>query len=1338
MAIKKISTEFQLLDKFLDTSGDAGSANQVLVSTATGINWVDGSGSGIIGGPYLPLSAGLTVPLTGDLYLSDSKHLRFVTTGGLSGNASIDFSTGAALTFTVNSSNAPIIFKQSSTEWMRINASGNVGIGTTSPGAKLDVVGPTLGNTSGNTSIVAQFKAGRQYIDFKNFRTANENDWNDATFKIQARIDSTVHQSINFVNDASYNEHIDIYTGNQVFNTRFNANGNVGIGTTSPSEKLEVAGNIAIDQYLLHNGDLNTFFGFPGNDTASIGTNGSERMRITSTGNVGIGTSSPDRRLHVNSGGVDTVSLFESTDTLAKLEVKDDDTSSFIISENNESGFGPFGTRSTTGNLRINNGTHNGGGVGYAAFGGAPTTGTKFRVFSSYDTSGDANLSGVAIDINPTGTTALTADKTIRGLYVDIDSNATGGNTSDELRLYGIDSSTTDTGDADLIYSSYNAARSAMSVAGQQTTHLVGTRSIVQAYNTAGLISSAMGTYSTAAATGAGDINAIYAGRYELVGGTTDITIPQGYALYGRAEPGVGFTGTYNNIHAGYFEVESETGNTFTNSFGVKSIIDHNGGTMTNAYQFYGASSGTIGTSWGVYSTGAAKHYLSGDVGIGTTTPNYKLDVEGSANNAEIGIRINNTFDDNDPASEPNAVLFLNAASNNGYLRVHGAPANTAAKHQIDLGSSASSSFLTFSPGAAERMRIATDGAIQFNDYNLTNQTGTPTYLLGTDASGNVVKTNTVPGSGAGPYLPLAGGTIDGTLIIDTDTGSQPFYVTRSGVANQALKIYVDDAAAVFESIQDETADAYGSFIFKMDDGTTYPYFDIRKGNSTLARFDGNGNVGIGTTSPGAKLEVSKGSSGFTGSYNSRTAAVFEGSNSAGTTISIMSPSTGYSGLFFGDESGEAEGQIQYDHSASAFRFLNGGGSERMRITSDGNVGIGTTSPNAKLEVNSAITFSTLDTFGQLVVKAASGSTGDMLNIGVDTANSVAFIQAIERGVNTIPLSLQRYGGNVGIGTTSPDQKLHVKGGDIQTQDTTGLNGVLRIRATITGTPSTGGYPNVGAGDAVIEGGGTTQRQPGVITLMNGDSSISSGQDLGVIQFVGKDDATNGYASSQIIGTSAGTPGSGSSGGGILRFLTSPGSAGSTLQEAMRIGKTGNVGIGVTDPFWDLDVAGDIRIRDQGKLYFGNSGSIPYLQIYSDSNNNMVIDDVYLNNADVLFNIQGNIGMGKAIPTAKLDVVGDGRFTSTVTATNFILSSDKRLKNNVEEVSYNHIDVNWKTFETKSEKGQSRYGVIAQELEEVHPEFVRTDEQGMKSVAYIDLLIAKIAELEARLEKLEK
>ena len=145
--------------------------------------------------------------------------------------------------------------------------------------------------------------------------------------------------------------------------------------------------------------------------------------------------------------------------------------------------------------------------------------------------------------------------------------------------------------------------------------------------------------------------------------------------------------------------------------------------------------------------------------------------------------------------------------------------------------------------------------------------------------------------------------------------------------------------------------------------------------------------------------------------------------------------------------------------------------------------------------------------------------------------------------------------------------------GNIQTTDTTGSSGVLRIRSTTTGTPSYG-YPNVGAGDVVIEGGGTTQRQPGVITLINDDSSITANQDLGVIQFVGKDDAANGYASSQIIGTSNNGAGTGNSGGGILKFLTSNGSP---ISERMRIENDGKVGIGVTSPQAPLHVSGDIR-----------------------------------------------------------------------------------------------------------------------------------------------------------------
>jgi len=102
----------------------------------------------------------------------------------------------------------------------------------------------------------------------------------------------------------------------------------------------------------------------------------------------------------------------------------------------------------------------------------------------------------------------------------------------------------------------------------------------------------------------------------------------------------------------------------------------------------------------------------SGKVGIGTPDPSHVLSVQDSVNNADVGISIKNSFDDNLATSNPNAVVTLSAASNNGYLRVHGAPADTAAKHQIDLGSTAGSSFLTFSPGGAEKMRITTQGKV--------------------------------------------------------------------------------------------------------------------------------------------------------------------------------------------------------------------------------------------------------------------------------------------------------------------------------------------------------------------------------------------------------------------------------------------------------------------------------------------------------------------------------------------------------------------------------------------------------------------------------------------------
>ena len=77
--IKKISTELQLLDKFLDTSGDAGTSGQVLTSTGTGINWVSAGTPG--SGVYLPLAGGT---MTGNIVM-DSANIDIKSSSGVVG-----------------------------------------------------------------------------------------------------------------------------------------------------------------------------------------------------------------------------------------------------------------------------------------------------------------------------------------------------------------------------------------------------------------------------------------------------------------------------------------------------------------------------------------------------------------------------------------------------------------------------------------------------------------------------------------------------------------------------------------------------------------------------------------------------------------------------------------------------------------------------------------------------------------------------------------------------------------------------------------------------------------------------------------------------------------------------------------------------------------------------------------------------------------------------------------------------------------------------------------------------------------------------------------------------
>ena len=75
---------------------------------------------------------------------------------------------------------------------------------------------------------------------------------------------------------------------------RLNVTGHASI------DNLNVTGDASIAEYIKHLGESNTHFGFPHDDAFIITTNGTERLRVNSSGNIGIGTNSPNHKLHVD------------------------------------------------------------------------------------------------------------------------------------------------------------------------------------------------------------------------------------------------------------------------------------------------------------------------------------------------------------------------------------------------------------------------------------------------------------------------------------------------------------------------------------------------------------------------------------------------------------------------------------------------------------------------------------------------------------------------------------------------------------------------------------------------------------------------------------------------------------------------------------------------------------------------------------------------------------------------------------------------------------------------------------------------------------------------------
>lgn len=93
-------------------------------------------------------------------------------------------------------------------------------------------------------------------------------------------------------------------------------NDRVGINTATPTTALEVNGDLTITDKIVHAGDTNTAIRFPAADTVTVETGGAERVRVSSTGNVGIGTNNPAVPLQIGGSETPQVRLLSTTNAV--------------------------------------------------------------------------------------------------------------------------------------------------------------------------------------------------------------------------------------------------------------------------------------------------------------------------------------------------------------------------------------------------------------------------------------------------------------------------------------------------------------------------------------------------------------------------------------------------------------------------------------------------------------------------------------------------------------------------------------------------------------------------------------------------------------------------------------------------------------------------------------------------------------------------------------------------------------------------------------------------------------------------------------------------------------
>ena len=582
------------------------------------------------------------------------------------------------------------------------------------------------------------------------------------------------------------------------------------------------------------------------------------------------------------------------------------------------------------------------------------------------DNSANTSFTSMLIDHNASGSTALTADRSHIALQIDMDSSATGGDTSNEHRLYGIHNNVKATGDSDLVYGIYSIAE-AEQTAGQ-VSQLYGLFAQATTDAIAGTISNSYGVYG-----------------YNSLTASSGTTISNGYALYGKALVGASQDSNISTVHGLYAEVEidaSGAGTTVNTVYGVRSEIDNDAGsadtTITNGYLFYGNYAGDLPTSrYGVYiadnvrnyfagnittgdgSTGTAAYGFNGDANTGMYSPanhelgflangtqRLKVNADGITVTGEVRVASNSNDTSNSMGGQT-PKLYVNGYTSLGGLRIQGTDgAKTIYKADGDLsikiGTAHSIKFgvsggVNLSITSSGHTNIGSGKKLQVNGTTVIDSSRNLTNIAAITASGefkststssNAVKTRFISGAASGSTsngpLYINYGKTDGVNVFQATSGNPNLLIYGNDNGTQrygSLSVGTDGSFNV--SASDTYLILNAASYIQSNKGHNFLSTLMMSGTTILTSARALQNVSVDDGVDAARDRTNIGSTdannltkvGFYGNSNESSNQPFD--NNAGTIVHMRGRDGNYkSQLFSYSASGEL--WIRGKHGGSA------------------------------------------------------------------------------------------------------------------------------------------------------------------------------------------------------------------------------------------------------------------------------------------------------------------------------------------------------------------------------------------------------------------------------------